>query len=84
MKNKRIRLPVRLILVSAMTLFCTALFADDDDSDSDRRAKMLTEYRVVGFRPGDGLQNQRELCGVTEGQLVRALRDSFIILDIMK
>ncbi len=46
MKNKRIRLPVRLILVSAMTLFCTALFADDDDSD--KRAKMLTEYRVGG------------------------------------
>jgi hypothetical protein len=65
-----------------MTLFCTALFADDDDSD--KRAKMLTEYRVVGFRPGDGLQNQSELCGVTGGQLVRALRDSFIILDIMK
>jgi hypothetical protein len=32
-----------------MTLFCTALFADDDDSNSDERAKTLIEYRVVGY-----------------------------------
>ena len=60
MKNQRVRLPARLILVSAMTLFCTALFADDDDDDSDRdkrdkRAKTLIEYRVVGYTaPTDG------------------------------
>ena len=47
MKNKRIRFAVRLILVSGMTLFCTALFAQTPPVNTAPRT--LTEYRVVGY-----------------------------------